>query len=253
MNYLSRFKNLLSTTHSTKERYILYNYDNYHFRICHQKFCRISGLEQRKKNTTEFFIPKTDSEEITRISLSRTKRNIKEIALCNHFEYFATMTVNSEFCDRFSLSECQDKIRKIMHKIKRIHKDFKFLLITEKHLNGAFHFHGLITGIPFYINNNGYYSCKYFDTLGFNSFSKIRDYTKVSNYILKYISKDCVKNEQNQIYFCSRGLKKASSEDIQPLSDVPYCFSNDYVDLYDFTLDTVPHDLLLKLILKKSD
>lgn len=36
---------------------------------------------------------KTFSSEINRISLSRTKRNIREICLSNDFEYFVTFTV----------------------------------------------------------------------------------------------------------------------------------------------------------------
>lgn len=84
----------------------------------------------------------TDKEELERQSLSRTKRNIKELALCNSFTYFATLTINSEFCDRFSLQACQDKLKYIIQeRIRRNNKEFAYLFITEKHKNGAFHFH----------------------------------------------------------------------------------------------------------------
>ena len=83
----------------------------------------------------------TDKEEIERISLSRTKNNIKNICLSNNFEYFATMTVNSENADRFSLQEVQDKMKKICKSIKRKNSDFKYIYITEEHKDGAFHFH----------------------------------------------------------------------------------------------------------------
>lgn len=76
-----------------------------------------------------------------RCSLSRTKRNIREIALSNDFEYFATITVASEKADRFNLDECQEKLRKIFKKLKRKNKNFAYIFITEKHQNGAFHFH----------------------------------------------------------------------------------------------------------------
>lgn len=139
-----------------------------------------------------------DTKEIERISLSRTKRNIKEIALCNSFEYFATLTVNSQNADRFSLQDVQDLLKTKLKKYKRTHKDFAYIFITEKHKNGAFHFHGLIKGADdFYINDNGYYSLKVFDEIGFNSFSKIKDYNKCCNYITKYITKDCVRNDKN--------------------------------------------------------
>lgn len=83
----------------------------------------------------------TTDEEISRVSLSRTKRNIKELALCNNFQYFATITISSESCDRFCLIECQKKFKRKLKTIKKYNPNFQYLFITEKHKNGAFHFH----------------------------------------------------------------------------------------------------------------
>ena len=224
-------------------RYFLYNYNDNNFRIVKIKSCRKPGFEELNKKDT--FID-VNSEEIKRQSLSRTKRNIRELALCNDFEYFATFTVNSEKCDRYTLNDVQNQIKKILHKIKRKNKEFAFLIITEKHKDGAFHFHGLIKGITdLYINNNGYLSSYIFDNeLGFNSFSKIKNYTKCCNYITKYITKDCIKNSHNQIYMCSRGLKKAVKEEFTNIDFVP-SFTNEYVAIKDFTLDSLTKDELL--------
>lgn len=227
--------------YSTK--FFLYNYNGNNFRIVKVKSCRNSGFEELKKRNT--FID-VNSEEVKRCSLSRTKRNIRELALCNDFEYFATFTVNSEKCDRYSLNDVQDKIKKVLHKIKRKNKNFAFLIITEKHKDGAFHFHGLIKGITdLYINDNGYLSSMIFDNeLGFNSFSKIKDYTKCCNYITKYITKDCIKNSHNQIYISSRGLKKAIKEEFDNIDFIP-SFTNEFVCIKDFTLDSLSKDDLL--------
>lgn len=83
----------------------------------------------------------TPDEEIRRISLSRTKRNIKELALCNCFEYFATITINSEVGGRYNLINCQNLLKRKLKTIKKYNKNFKYLFITEKHKDGAFHFH----------------------------------------------------------------------------------------------------------------
>lgn len=232
-------------------RFFLYNYNNNNFRIVKIKSCRNSGFEEIKKKNS--FID-VNSEEIKRQSLSRTKRNIRELALCNDFEYFATFTVNSEKCDRYVLNEVQDKLKKVLHKIKRNNKDFAFLIITEKHKDGAFHFHGLVKGITdLYINDNGYLCSKIFNNeLGFNSFSKIKDYTKCCNYITKYITKDCIKNSHNQIYISSRGLKKATKEEFSNIEFTP-TFTNDFVEIKDFTVDSLSKDELLYFMnLKKS-
>ena len=116
----------------------LYQYNDEDFRIVKINYQREKGWELEKKSKF------TNKEEVQRISLSRTKRNIRELSLCNDFEYFATITVNSEFADRFHLDECQELLKRKLQKIKRNNKDFKYLFITEKHKNGAFHFHGLI-------------------------------------------------------------------------------------------------------------
>lgn len=187
----------------------------------------------------------TDKEELERQSLSRTKRNIKELALCNSFTHFATLTVNSEFCDRFSLQACQDKLKYIIQeRIRRKNKDFAYLFITEKHLNGAFHFHGLIKNLDdMYTNEFGYLSHKAFDEIGFNSFLKINtekdnSYDKVCSYITKYITKDCVKNENNQIYISSRGLKKATKYQIKNANFDEWSYENDFCKIKDINLET---------------
>lgn len=113
----------------------LYNYNNRFFRVCSIKSCRKKGFEDMCSNN------KTDKKEVERISLSRTRRNIRELALCNDFEYFCTITVNSAKCDRYSLDEVQDNLRKCLRNIRNNSNNFKYLIITEKHLDGAFHFH----------------------------------------------------------------------------------------------------------------
>lgn len=123
------------------DKYFLYQYNDEDIRIVHQKYCRKKGFEDIKKDS---YIPQQNKQEIDRISLSRTRRNIRELALSNNFEYFATLTINSEYCDRFHLTECQELLRKKLKKLKRKNNEFAYIFITEKHKDGAFHFHGLI-------------------------------------------------------------------------------------------------------------
>lgn len=196
---------------------------------------------------------KTFSSEIDRISLSRTKRNIREICLSNDFEYFVTFTVDSKNADRFSLDECQSLIRKRLESYKkRISKDLRYILITEKHKNGAFHFHGMMKGLrqsDFYINKNGFLSNKLFDKVGFNSFCNIDgNYSRCCNYILKYISKDCIKNSSNQIYFCSRGLSKADKFNVKIDFPLDYTYENDYVKILDFNSDDKKYKRLIEYL-----
>lgn len=224
----------------------LYQYNDNNFRVVLQKFCRNKGFEEINK--LETFIKQTEDEEIQRVSLARTKRNIREIALCNEFTHFATLTINSKNADRFSLTECQDLLKyKIQEKIRRKNKYFAYIFITEKHKDGAFHFHGLVKNLDFYTNENGYLSNKVFDEIGFNSFSPIRDFEKTCNYITKYITKDCVKNENNQIYISSRGLKKAIKYEINEIN-LDWGFENDFCKIRDFNVNKLNNDELIKMM-----
>lgn len=241
---------LLSKNYAYNPKCYLYNYNDRYFRICSINSCREQGFEDiciRKK---------TDKKEVERVSVSRTRRNVRELSLCNDFEYFCTMTVNSAKCDRYSLDEVQDNLRKCLRNIRNDCDCFKYLIITEKHKDGAFHFHGLMSGLSELLYNNqfGYLSCKKLDVLGFNSFSRIQSLDRASNYIVKYITKSCVRNSHNQVYICSRGLKKAERTElnININNDIKFAFSNDFVNILDFDLQKSNRDFLLKIMQNMS-
>lgn len=129
-----------------KTKYFMYQYNDSNFRILKLKYCRERGFELIEKAKK---IVQTDKEECQRISLSRSKRFIRELSLCNDFTHFVTFTVNKENCDRYDLDVCQERLKHILKNYqlnmkKTYKKDFKYILITEKHKDGAFHFHGLM-------------------------------------------------------------------------------------------------------------
>lgn len=266
-DFLQKFIYTNESTRSTKT--YLYQYNDEQFRLVKMKVkTQDPGFEkikekgwfdtyeqEREKDT------KTDknSREIQRISLSRTKRNIRELALCNDFEWFGTLTIKTDrtegtsTCDRYSLDEVQNKLKKLLRRVRDRNayhgKGLRYLIITEKHKDGAFHFHGLFSGLDdLYINDYGYLSSKTFDEMGFNSFSKINDYAKCCNYITKYITKDCVKNSHNQIYISSRGLKKATRFTIDDNPNFFYDYENDYCQIKDFNVSEMSQEFLLDII-----
>lgn len=225
------------------EKYVEVIYNDTYTRLQVQRF----NHEKKKKNRVfdilcKLGVNNDNEEESERTSLSRTKRNIKEICLANSFEYFVTLTINKQSCNRLVLTECQELLKKELKKYKRKESDFGYIFITEKHDKDGFHFHGLVKGIDIsdlkQFTKNDYdlslgnklpyklinsikrgdviYHLTWWDDLGYNTLSPIRDYNKCCNYILKYITKDCVRNEHNQIYICSRGLKKAKRQEIMP-------------------------------------
>lgn len=234
----------------------------YFIKVYNDKYFRLySSIAKDKGNIIKKLSDFSNSEDS---SISRTKRNIRELCLCNDFEYFCTWTVDSKLCDRFSLQATQDLMHKTLKAYKRKNPSFKYLFITEKHKNGAFHFHGLIKGIgdDVVYNKNYYPTIKHFaDNIGHFSFSKINDYNRCCNYICKYITKDCVKNEHNQIYFCSKGLYKASSEELTNFDYFEFKkffgdfkYRDDYSQISDFQFSELTDEQILFFMnLSKKD
>ena len=118
-----------------------------------------SGEDRASKNVSSILaeLKKLDREEQTNksdyekfdVSLSRSKRCITDIILCNKFDYFCTFTFDESKIDRFNYDVCQKKLRKFFNNFKnRYAPDFKYLIIPEFHKNGAIHFHGVCSGFP---------------------------------------------------------------------------------------------------------
>lgn len=251
-------------------KYFIEQYNNNDFRIIH---CPLLTDKKISHKFKDYWKSDFDVISAADSSISRTKRNIRRICLSNDFEYFATWTIDSKLCDRFHLEYCVENMKKILKAYKRKFENFKYIYIIETHKNGAFHFHGLVKGIPAselveykkcdkyniptyiydsIVNGTSIFHSPYFDSkLGYNTFSKIKDYTKCCNYIIKYISKDFVKTKENQIYFCSRGLSKGLHY------EVPYIPNELFKDSYQFKIDDVPvalvYDFNINSLSKKDN
>lgn len=147
-------------------------------------------------------------------SVSRAKRKIYDLGLCNSWSHFITMTFDKKKINRFNLNEVKTKFIKYLKNYSRIDKDFKYLVIPELHKNGALHFHGLV-----FFGDNSMKYLKWFKknifnhqlfskTFGFNRFIKITYKSDaIITYIVKYVSKDISKLFRNY-YFRSNNLKE---------------------------------------------
>lgn len=255
---------MLKTANVRNTKYFLIQYNENTFRILKNKYQLEKGWQlndqDKIKEDLKRFIQSiigtcSNKDEVERVSLIRTKSHIRELALCNNFEYFGTITINNYFCNRYELDDCQKKLKKLFRRLHDKNHDFKYLVITEKHKDGAFHFHGLFSGLDLYCNQYNYFSNYDLDELGFNSFSVIKDYNKCCNYITKYITKDCVKNSHNQLYIRSKGLHFATKEEVEPLIEIEnhWKYENDYCCFYDIDLKNINEfekKLLIELVLK---
>lgn len=73
------------------------------------------------------------------------RAHIFDIALCNKFTHFITLTFDPKKIDRYDDEEIKAKL-KIWLKNAVARKELKYLLIPERHKDGAIHCHALVSG-----------------------------------------------------------------------------------------------------------
>lgn len=171
-------------------------------------------------------------------SLSRSRRVILEKALCNHWEYFCTLTISKDKFDRSDLIAWRDTFTQWLRDYRKKGHQVKYLIVPEQHKDGSWHAHGLLSGIPasdlIYfdtMDKNGYrtpqgrrlplklrnseYQCwmPYHQKFGFCSLGAIQNHVAASFYMTKYMTKDndrLVSTVGLKSYYCSTGLATAT-------------------------------------------
>ena len=167
----------------------------------------------------EEYKPIEHSDKKLEQSISRSKRMIKELAMCNDWELFVTLTGDKEKIDRTNVETFKQEWQKFVHAYNKrpSNKDckLKYLLVPEYHEDKAIHFHGYFMGgnpKDYFINEHGYLDFKPYRTrFGWFNGGKIRSLNKCANYSCKYITKElasCV-GIGKQCYICSQGLKRS--------------------------------------------
>jgi hypothetical protein len=189
-------------------------------------------------------------------SLSRTKSKIFELALCNDWQWFVTLTLNAEYHDRKDLKSYKIKLSTWIKNYNRLHKtNIKYLLMPENHKDGSWHMHGLMIGLPkehlrefteqerlpikilieLKRGHKVYTWEAYGKAFGYITMSEIRHIESVSKYITKYITKDIAKTRiglNEHLYYCSQGLKRAEIiYQGKLIKEIEEDYSNDYVKI----------------------
>lgn len=153
-------------------------------------------------------------------NLARAKGTVRELALCNQWDYWCTFTINPDKYDRYDLDTYMRDFAMFLNNYNKYkcpsEYKVKYLLVPEQHKDGAWHLHGFIRGIKpsdLYINEHGYLTWKQYEKkFGYISMSKINNMDRCSSYILKYMTKDADKNVSDlhkHLYYASQGLERA--------------------------------------------
>lgn len=236
----------------------LKRYNDSCYKVVLMKSCRLPGFEEigiiktGKRNSA-------GNTKKLEASLSRTKSRVTELALCNPWEYFVTLTLSPEKYNRNDLPTFKKNLSKFLNNLRfRYGWAIKYLLIPEQHKDGAWHMHGLFMGIPkseltlFSLHDHLPMRVlrmlgegrqimnwkRYAESFGYVTCEPIRNLEATAKYITKYITKDLVSSQvglNKKLYLCSQGLNRAETicrghivNDFQP------DFCNDYVAIKTF-------------------
>lgn len=151
-------------------------------------------------------------------SLFRAVRTVRELLLCNKFDYFVTVTIDAEKLNRYDLDGI---VKEFSYRVKNLNRrrnqPIQYVIVPEQHKDGAWHIHGVMRGIlsrDIRENENGYpeliFARKY---LGYMTMSKIRSVERCATYVSKYITKsvDVVSlSFGRRLFYASKGLNRAT-------------------------------------------
>ena len=182
----------------------------------------------------------TSAEDKEERTARRAKLAVKDIALSNMFELFATFTFKA---NRYDADACKDKLNGWLKRQRKHDKDFQYVIVPEFHKRceecvnervvqclhhdrpKALHFHALMHGYTEKLGRSinpktnkplvksrrrVFYFPSY--TLGHSEVYYIgdtdEDRIRTSFYLLKYIQKEMPAFKNKKRYWASRGLKR---------------------------------------------
>ena len=183
----------------------------------------------------------TSSGEKLQNNLIRARTMVFQYAMCNPWEWFATITLDRTKYNRYDLDKYREDVSQFIRNLrKKYNTNITYLIIPEQHKDGAWHMHGLFGGIPESaitefnagksktlqkLKRLGYMNWSdYANKFGFVSMGRVKDAVSVAFYVTKYITKDMqsrVSEYGKHLYYTSQKLNKAENVAIY-YDDEPY-------------------------------
>lgn len=156
------------------------------------------------------------AEDNLQRSVRRTRSVMFDYTKCNDFNLFLTFTFNPEKVDRYDVDGCALKMQSWLWRQQRKHEgNLKYIIVPEKHKDGAIHFHGMFEGYTGDLaktkviqNSKRVYNLPAF-RFGFTNVQYLDDdKQKAAAYICKYITKDMELIHGKRRYWASKNLSK---------------------------------------------
>lgn len=167
------------------------------------------------KKENKKLINKFNKEDSLQRSVRRSRTVVNDYVHCNEFDLFITFTFDPKKTDRYDLNATYLKMQGWLWRQHRKFDDFKYIVVPERHKDGAIHFHALISGFNGVLkktnviqNNKRVYNLPGF-TFGFTNAQYLdEDRQKTIAYMCKYITKDMELVNNRRRYWASKNLVK---------------------------------------------
>lgn len=76
----------------------------------------------------------------------RARAQVRDLALCNPFTHFVTLTLGGDKVDRYDMAAITRKLNTwLSNQVQR--RGLRYVLVPERHKDGAIHFHGFFTDV----------------------------------------------------------------------------------------------------------
>lgn len=154
-------------------------------------------------------------------SMRRARAKLRRLALANDFEYFVTLTIDSAKLDRYDGAIVTKALGRWCDNMVRRH-GLRYILVPERHKDGAFHFHGFMAGPGLKAVDSGVqwegrpvYNLPQW-SYGFTTAQRLYgDYHAAVGYCCKYIGKQDGERPLGRWYYSGGALQEPAKEYIE--------------------------------------
>ena len=178
-----------------------------------EDWARLGEPEAKPKPRPREAGKKAEGADMER-SMRRARAKLRRLALANQFAYFVTLTLDPARIDRYDGAAVTKALGRWTDNMVRRH-GLRYILVPERHKDGAFHFHGFMAGDGLEAVDSGHkiagrtaYNLPQW-TLGFTTAQPLYgEYAAAVAYCCKYIGKQAGERPLGRWYYSGGALNE---------------------------------------------
>lgn len=181
---------------------------------------------------------KSQGDDMLR-SMRRARAKLRRLALANEFEWFVTLTLSPDEVDRYDAAAIMKKVNRWLDNMVR-RKGLRYVLVPERHKDGAFHFHGFFAGEGLEAVSSGHTDKQGHEifnlpqwSYGFTAAIRLYGtYSQAVGYVTKYIGKQDGERPMGRWYYSGGDLMEPQREyAVMDYRDLQQQFDGEAVEL----------------------